>query len=436
VITLSLENCMDAIIDYRGKTPRKTSDGIPLITAKIVKGGRIETPEEFIDPSEYDEWMRRGLPRVGDVVITTEAPLGEVAQLSDSRIALAQRLILLRGKPGLLDNTYLKYLLMSDGMQGQLGSRASGTTVVGIKQSELRKVTLALPAIQEQEAIAAVLGSLDDKIEQNRRTSQKLEALSRAVFKAWFVDFEPVKAKAAGATASPGMPPETFATLPTTFQPSPLGPVPQGWEVKPATDVATVAIGKTPPRKEPQWFSTDPSDLRWVSISDMGSCGVFIRNTSEYLTAAGVERYNVRRIPDRSVLFSFKLTVGRVAIADGETTSNEAIAHFVPLALDALGTEYLYCYLSSFDHTLLGSTSSIATATNSKTVKAMPVLVPDTVTATSFTITVRPLFDLMRSLSRESAKLATLRDYLLPRLLSGRVRVGETALPRHNSEKG
>ena len=94
-----LAEYMEAIIDYRGKTPRKTSSGIPLITAKVVKGGRIEPPDEFIDAADYADWMRRGIPRAGDVVITTEAPLGEVAQLPAGRIALAQRLIALRGNP-------------------------------------------------------------------------------------------------------------------------------------------------------------------------------------------------------------------------------------------------------------------------------------------------------------------------------------------------
>src|SRR6266545_1213827 len=94
-----LEDCMAALIDYRGKTPKKTATGIPLITAKVVKGGRIETPEEFIAVDEYKSWMRRGIPKAGDVVMTTEAPLGEVAQLGAERVALAQRLIAMRGKP-------------------------------------------------------------------------------------------------------------------------------------------------------------------------------------------------------------------------------------------------------------------------------------------------------------------------------------------------
>ena len=90
---LTLEECLDALIDYRGKTPTKTESGIPLVTAKVIKGGRIETPTEFIAPEEYDSWMRRGIPATGDVVLTTEAPLGEVAQLGSEKEALAQRVI-------------------------------------------------------------------------------------------------------------------------------------------------------------------------------------------------------------------------------------------------------------------------------------------------------------------------------------------------------
>ncbi|MDD5713140.1 MAG: restriction endonuclease subunit S, partial [Smithellaceae bacterium] len=184
---------MAAIIDYRGKTPTKTSFGIPLITAKVVKGGRIETPDEFIAVDDYELWMRRGIPKAGDVVITTEAPLGEVAQLGAERVALAQRLITLRGKDGLLDNRFLKFLMQSENVQDQLRSRASGTTVLGIKQSELRKILLTLPPIEEQQAIAHILGTLDDKIELNRRMNETLEDMARALFKSWFVDFDPVR---------------------------------------------------------------------------------------------------------------------------------------------------------------------------------------------------------------------------------------------------
>ena len=174
-ITIPLEECMAAIIDYRGKSPEKTTFGVPLVTAKIVKGGRIEKPEEFIAEVDFDVWMRRGMPKPGDIVMTTEAPLGEVAQLDGRKVALAQRVITLRGKPDVLDNTFLKFLLQSNPVQGELRARGTGTTVVGIRQSELRKVSLTLPPLAEQRAIAGVLGALDDKIELNRRMNATLE---------------------------------------------------------------------------------------------------------------------------------------------------------------------------------------------------------------------------------------------------------------------
>src|SRR5882724_8932206 len=121
--TLPLEDCMAAIIDYRGKSPTKTTFGVPLVTAKIVKGGRIEKPEEFIAEEDFDVWMRRGMPKPGDIVMTTEAPLGEVAQLDGRKVALAQRVITLRGKPDVLDNTFLKFLLQSNPVQEELRSR-------------------------------------------------------------------------------------------------------------------------------------------------------------------------------------------------------------------------------------------------------------------------------------------------------------------------
>jgi type I restriction enzyme S subunit len=196
-----LTECMDAIIDYRGKTPRKSLTGVPLITAKIIEGGRLHPVEEYIPIEDYDSWMRRGLPRTGDVVMTTEGPLGEIAQLDGRKVALGQRIITLRGKKGFLDNTFLKFLMMSFFVQAQLQARASGTTVLGIKQSELRKIFLPIPPLPEQRAIAHILGALDDKIELNRRQNATLEALARAIFQSWFVDFDPVHAKAAEGVA-------------------------------------------------------------------------------------------------------------------------------------------------------------------------------------------------------------------------------------------
>jgi type I restriction enzyme S subunit len=174
-----LEDVTEKFIDYRGKTPKKMDTGIPLITAKVVKAGKILPPNEFIAPEDYDSWMTRGLPEIDDVVLTTEAPLGEVALIKNKKIALAQRIITLRGKQNLLFNPFLKFYFQNEAGLHELQSRASGTTVFGIKASVLKKVPVVLPPLPEQKAIATVLSSLDNKIDLLHRQNQTLEIPGR-----------------------------------------------------------------------------------------------------------------------------------------------------------------------------------------------------------------------------------------------------------------
>ena len=187
--------------------------------------------------------------------------------------------------------------------------------------------------------------------------------------------------------------------------------------------MAEVGIGKTPPRKEPQWFTEGEGDWRWVSIRDMGASGVFQQRSSEFLTADAVSRFNVRVVPDRTVLLSFKLTIGRVAISDGPMVTNEAIAHFKLPSNATISSEYLYLYLKVFDYSTLGSTSSIADAVNSKTIRELPIVVASGDVIDRFTKSVAPLFEEMRNRQNEIASLGATRDALLPKLLSGEIEV-------------
>ena len=169
-------------IDYRGKTPRKSTTGIPLMTAKIVKAGRLLEPTEFIALEDYESWMTRGFPEINDVLLTTEAPLGEVALIKDKNVALGQRLITLQTKKDLCDSIFLKYYFQCSEGQAILQSRASGSTVEGIKAAELKKVEISLPPLPEQQAIASVLSSLDDKIDLLHRQNKTLEAMAETLF--------------------------------------------------------------------------------------------------------------------------------------------------------------------------------------------------------------------------------------------------------------
>ena len=174
-------------IDYRGKTPPKTTKGIPLVTAKIVKNGMIQEPQEFITENYYDEWMRRGIPQKGSVLFTTEAPLGEVAQIkTDDKFAFAQRIIVLEPNTQLLNAGYLFYALQDRTLKSRIEARATGTTVIGIKASELKKVEIELPSLQQQTGIADILSSLDDKIELNNKINDNLFEMVNAYYTSLF----------------------------------------------------------------------------------------------------------------------------------------------------------------------------------------------------------------------------------------------------------
>ena len=190
-----------------------------------------------------------------------------------------------------------------------------------------------------------------------------------------------------------------------------------------AEEFFNISIGKTPPRKEPEWFSENSNDVKWVSISDMGNCGMFISDSSEYLISSAISKFNVKLVPSNTVLLSFKLTVGRIAITDGEMTTNEAIAHFVTNKTEI--NEYLYCYLKNFNFQTMGSTSSIATAVNSKIIKSMPFVMPEENELKDFHSVVSPMFAQIKFNQQENTRLAQLRDTLLPKLMSGEIDVSK-----------
>lgn len=175
--TYIMEDALEEIIDYRGKTPKKSDSGIPTLSAKSVKNNHIDYSScYYISPDEYKRFMVRGFPKIGDVLLTTEAPMGVVARLDRDDVAIAQRLLTLRGKENVLDNEYLLYFLQSSSGQSLLRARETGTTVTGIKQAEFRKIQINIPEISVQKKIGGFLRVLDEKVEINNKINKNLVA--------------------------------------------------------------------------------------------------------------------------------------------------------------------------------------------------------------------------------------------------------------------
>lgn len=431
----------------------KTSGHCLFLSAKNVTASGFAFEERVFIDGNRDALLRAGKLQRGDVVLTTRGTIGNVAFYSDDiafdHVRINSGMLILRAHPAVWNRRFLYFLFASSYVQEQISALTSGSAVPQLPARDLKKFKLPVIKKEIQDAIDKVVGGISDKIDLNRRINQTIEAMAQAIFKSWFVDFDPVKAKIAAkqqgrdplrATMSAisgksdaeldALPPEqyeqlavTAALFPEELEESELGEIPKGWAFQSAETLAEVGIGKTPPRKEPQWFTEGEGDWRWVSIKDMGASGVFQQRSSEFLTADAVSRFNVRVVPDRTVLLSFKLTIGRVAITDGPMVTNEAIAHFKLPCNPAISSEYLYLYLKSFDYSTLGSTSSIADAVNSKTIREMPITVASRDLIDRFTKSVAPLFEEMRNRQNEIASLVSTRDALLPKLLSGEVEV-------------
>ena len=298
--------------------------------------------------------------------------------------------LVFRAKKG-INSRFLHYLLANDSFFNYSMATSKGTKMPRGDKKAIMAYEVPKLSYKYQVKIAGILEIIDDKIELNKKINKNLLDQVLALYRNKFVDT-----------------------------------VNDEREVCRADEYFNISIGKTPPRKEPQWFSTNPQDVTWVSISDMRTCGLYISSSSEQLTKEAVERYNVKVVPDNTVLLSFKLTVGRIAITNGEMTTNEAIAHFKTDKKEI--NEYLYCYLKCFNYHTMGSTSSIATAVNSKIIKGMPFIVPTNEELEEFHGFVAPIFAKIKANQIENENLTALRDTLLPKLMSGELDVSNLDL--------
>lgn len=359
----------------------------------------------------------------GSVLYTSRAPIGYVA-IASTPIATNQGFKSFVLKEGFVPE-YVFYLLKAS--KAEIESHASGGTFAEISAKAIANVLLPFPPLEHQRAIANILSSLDMKLEINKSISKSLEGIAQALFKSWFIDFDPVKAKMSGQNPV-GMDDETASLFPDSLVESELGMIPASWDVFPASELFEIGIGRTPPRKEPEWFSKDKIGVPWVSIRDMGNFGVFSSLTTECLSEAAVLKFRVPIVPPQTVLMSFKLTVGKLCITDRPLVTNEAIAHFRVPTDGRLDSNYAYLWLSKHDMRTLDSTSSIGTATNSGVIRNIKFLVPSEGVLVKFQKTIEPIFKNLQLLQEQSATLAELRESLLARLVSGELQIPEEML--------
>lgn len=434
-----LAELIELVIDHRGKTPKKLggdfSDiGVPVLSAKHVKDGTLTDIDQLrhVDSDMYKRWMPIPLKK-SDVLLTSEAPLGELFYLSDNtEYVLGQRLFALRTKQDELYPRYLYYFLKSATGQSRLHERATGTTAQGIRQSELMKVLVDFPiSTDEQVFVADLLGALDEKVALVRETNATLEAIAQALFKSWFVDFDPVRAKADGREPD-GVPPEVAKLFPCEFEESELGEIPKGWTVEPFGKLLEHAIGGDWGKDEVDGeHSAKVAVIRGTDIPDI-RVGNLDGVPRRYVSP---KKLKSRRLQDGDIVI--EISGGSKTQATGrslyctDSLLDGFVTPVVPASFCRLfrpADKYLGILLAIHLSSIYAAgkmwnyqvqSTGLANFQTTHFLESELVVVPPEPIRETFFDLVRPLIERQQAASIRTT--ASLRDALLPRLMSGQL---------------
>lgn len=402
---VTLGEITNLVIDYRGKTPLKlgsswSDSGYRALSAKNIKTGQIvaEDSIRFVDEELYRKWMKDEVKK-GDILITSEAPFGQIYYWdSDEKIVLSQRLFDVRLNDEVC-HKYVYYFMTSHRYQKDLEGRATGTTVTGLRQPELLKSTILLPPLSAQRSISSILSSLDRKIELNNKINADLEEMAQAIFKNWFVDFEPFKDG--------------------KFVDSELGMIPEGWKIGTLTDVIKLMPGGTPKTSEPLYW--DNGTIPFFSPKDVN--GVYCFTTEKHITETGLNKCSSNLYPKDTIFITCRGTVGKVCLAACDMAMNQS--NYAIKAIDGYSQCYVFFLVKSVVERLIKkSNGAVFSAITSKDFDE-EILIPSQKAVEDFTNVIDGFFRRIFTIGTENSRLSLLRDTLLPRLMSGELEVPE-----------
>ena len=396
-----------------GETCNENGKGVPLLNGPTEFGGSHPKPVQFTtDPRKYAE--------PGDLLFCVRGSTTGRMNWADQRYAIGRGLAAIRPKQG---NEYRHFVrAVIDANLPRLLASATGSTFPNVSREQIREIECNIPPLTEQKAIAAVLGALDDKIELNRRMNATLEAMSRALFQSWFVDFDPVRAKLDGRPTA-ALDPATAALFPDSFQESSLGPIPHGWEVCPLSEKIQLLSGGTPKTSEPTYWD---GDIPWYSVRDAPSeTDVWVIRTDKHVTKLGIANSAAQIFPEKTTIISARGTVGKLALTAVPMAMNQSC--YGVRGVTGYGDYFTYYSLREATAQLQQRThGTVFDTITTETFKTLDCIFPTPKITAAFDKLVEPLLGQIRANLHQSRTLATLRDTLLPKLLSGELSVAPT----------
>ena len=448
-----LGDFIEFIIDNRGKNPPLSDSGYELIETNMISSNNkypdFDKVTKYVSEDTYNNWFRKGHPKIGDILISTVGNIGKVAIVNEDKGCIAQNLIGLRVNEKIIAE-YLYYFLIKKDTQDQLLALNIGSVQPSIKVPHLLNLEIKIPELLKQKECIQVLSKLDDKIQLNSQINQTLEQIAQALFKSWFVDFDPVRAKvqalsdglsleqaelAAMQAISGKIPeeltalsqtqPDRYAELVETAKAFPCEmvevdgvEVPKGWEVKKLGSLMTIKRGGSPrPIKD---FISDKG-LNWVKISDAtAEDNPFLFSTKEYIKSEGLSKTVL--LKKGSLILSNSATPGLPRFLELEACIHDGWLYFSDIK--SLTQEYLYFFFLNIRNDLVAQgNGSVFTNLKTDIVKAQKAIVPDERVIYYFDKQVKSIMNLIRYNTANSISLKETRDLLLPRLLNGELNV-------------
>jgi len=391
----SLREAGVSLIDCDHRTPPAAESGYPYVAIPQLKQGRLDLSDvRRITREHFLEWTRKANPQTNDVILSRRCNPGETSVVPDGlECALGQNLVLLRADASKLFPPFLRWLVRGSDWWEQIGKFLNvGAVFDSLKCADIPNFRLPIPPFAEQQAIAGVLGALDDKIELNRRMNETLETLARSFFKSHFVDAVATK-------------------------------LPKGWRAGKLRDCCErVENGGTPKRDEPSYWT--PATVPWLTSGEVRQA--IVTKTDNFISEEGLENSSVKLWPPATTVDAlYGATAGQVCFLGDTMCSNQACCGLIPKK-DL--RYYVYLHASSSVAAFEQQTRGSAQQNLSQQIVAdFPTVIPDDDTLAEFDQIVHPLFSRWIDNLKESRTLAELRDALLPKLLSGELRVPAAA---------
>ena len=407
------------------------AEGPFKVTAKDINDGRIlyDTARRTTQHAFDNDLTEKSRPSIGDVLLTKDGSIGRVAIVDRDGICINQSVAVLQPKQ-CINSKFLKYLLLSPYYQRAMANDADGTTIKHIYITRVDKMEVAVPPLPEQKAIAHILGTLDHKIELNRQTNKTLESIARAIFKSWFVDFDPVRAKRDGKTADLSLSPEILDLFPDSFQDSELGDIPAGWEIQALSKIITITHGFAFKGKN---FSDTPTSDILLTPGNFKAGGGFKADKLKYHTGPIPEDYLLRAsdlVVTMTDLSKAGDTLGYPAfvpnIRDLQFLHNQRIGRIYFQKNAAKAPEFVFhilCTPEYRDEVLATATGSTVRHTSPTRICDYRISLPSEDLISVFDKMASDFRKLMNARIAESDTLSELRDTLLPKLISGELRI-------------